>query len=199
MRKAPRLTCDLLLHAYSIGFFPMADGGSGEILWYSPEPRAIIPIETYRPWRSLRQALRKHLFEVRIDAAFQAVLRECAAPRRGAGGTWISEEMIGAYAALHRRGFAHSVETYHQGCLVGGLYGVAIGGAFFGESMFYRLPNASKVATHALLERLRQRGYILLDTQFLNDHVARFGAIEIPRAEYLERLQEAIVQPIRFC
>ena len=198
MRKAPRLTCDLLLHAYSIGFFPMADGGTGEIRWYSPEPRAIIPIETYRPWRSLRQAVRKNLFEVHIDADFEAVMWECAAPRRGAGDSWISEEMIGAYTTLHRRGFAHSVETYHQGRLVGGVYGVAIGGAFFGESMFYRLPDASKVATHALLERLHQRGYVLLDTQFLNDHVARFGAIEIPRAEYLKRLGPAIAQPIRF-
>jgi leucyl/phenylalanyl-tRNA--protein transferase len=176
----------------------MADAQTGEICWYSPDRRAVIPIERYVPPRSLRQVIRRRVFQVRIDTAFEAVMWGCAAPRRGDDRTWISEEMIAAYAALHRAGFAHSVETYLEDRLVGGLYGVAIGGAFFGESMFYRMPNASRVAFHALVERLRERGYVLLDTQFLNPHVERLGAVEIPRAAYLRRLKAAIARPASF-
>lgn len=198
MRKAPRLNPDMLLAAYATGYFPMAEEETGEINWYSPERRAIIPIETYRSPRSLRQVVKKNLFDVRIDTSFEAVMRACAGPRKGHEGTWISEEMVAAYTALHGLGFAHSVETYHENTLVGGLYGLAIGAAFFGESMFYHMPNASKVAMHVLMERLRQRGYALLDSQFINPHVAQFGAIEIPRAEYLKRLKAAIAQQARF-
>ncbi len=198
MAESPSLTPELLLRAYALGFFPMADDEAGEINWYSPERRAIIPIETYRSPRSLRQVVQRKVFEVRIDTAFEAVMRGCAAPRKGHVGTWISQEMIAAYAALHRAGFAHSVEAYHEGRLAGGLYGVAIGGAFFGESMFYHMSNASKVAFHVLMERLRARGYRLLDTQFMNDYVARLGAIEIPRATYLRRLKAAIAEAVWF-
>jgi leucyl/phenylalanyl-tRNA--protein transferase len=198
MEAPPPLTPDLLLRAYSVGLFPMADAQTGEICWYSPDRRAVIPIERYVPPRSLRQVIRRRVFQVRIDTAFEAVMWGCAAPRRGDDRTWISEEMIAAYAALHRAGFAHSVETYLEDRLVGGLYGVAIGGAFFGESMFYRMPNASRVAFHALVERLRERGYVLLDTQFLNPHVERLGAVEIPRAAYLRRLKAAIARPASF-
>ncbi|WP_373511637.1 leucyl/phenylalanyl-tRNA--protein transferase [Persicitalea sp.] len=192
-----RLTADDLVYGYINGIFPMADA-DGTLYWYSPDPRAIIPIDTYRPSKSLRPVLNKKAFEIRIDHDFQEVMRGCAAPREQEKGTWISESIIQAYTDLHHLGMAHSVEAYQQGRLVGGLYGVAIGSAFFGESMFHCVSNASKVAFHALIETLRERNFKLLDTQFMNDNVRRFGAVEIPKLEYIGRLRKAVVEKNQF-
>ena len=191
-----QLTTDSLLYAYRNGIFPMADGN--EIHWYSPDPRAIIPLETYRPQKSLRPMLNRQVFEIRFNTQFEQVMRHCAKPRGDGLGTWISEEIIGVYTELHRLGHAHSVEAWHGGELAGGLYGVALGGAFFGESMFTLRANASKVAFHFLVERLRQQGFVLLDTQFVNDNVLRYGAVEIPASQYLQQLQIALQKPVSF-
>ena len=191
------LTADDLIYGYINGIFPMADS-DGLLYWYAPDPRAIIPIETYKPAKSLRPVLNKNQFEVRIDADFEQVMRNCAVPRSDSDSSWISEEIVQAYTDLHRMGLAHSVETYMEGRLVGGLYGVSLGGAFFGESMFYRVPNASKVAFHCLILLLRQQHYELLDTQFMNDNVLRFGAIEIPKSDYLLLLRQAVRKKARF-
>ncbi|GAA4445829.1 leucyl/phenylalanyl-tRNA--protein transferase [Ravibacter arvi] len=186
-----------LIYGYVHGVFPMAEK-DGTLYWYSPDPRAIIPIETYREGRSLRPVLRKRTFEVGIDHNFERVMRYCAAPRENEPETWISEGLIAGYTELHKMGHAHSVECYLDGELVGGLYGVAIGAAFFGESMFHLVSNASKVAFHYLIQILRGGGYTLLDTQFINPNVARYGAIEIPREEYLAKLRRAITEPAKF-
>lgn len=192
-----KLTADDLIYGYMNGIFPMADT-DGTLYWYSPDPRAIIPIDTYRPPKSLRPIINKKIFEVRISANFEAVMRNCAASRNGDAETWISEEIIEAYCELHQMGFAYSVETYIENRLVGGLYGVSIGGAFFGESMFYKVPDASKVAFHYLMEILKMQGFELLDTQFINDNVRRFGAIEIPRGEYVKALKKSLEKQCRF-
>ena len=184
---------DLLLAAYANGWFPMADD-EGRIGWYSPDPRGILPLETFHVPARLQRVMRREPFRIQIDMAFETVIRACAASERGAmePGTWISEEIVESYCALHARGYAHSVETWEGDRLVGGLYGVALGGAFFGESMFHRATNTSKVALVALVERLTARGFALLDTQWVTDHLRQFGAIEIPRARYLERLDAAL-------
>ncbi|MDI9876690.1 leucyl/phenylalanyl-tRNA--protein transferase [Flectobacillus rivi] len=191
------LTAEDLMYGYMNGIFPMADT-DGSLYWYSPDPRAIIPIDTYKPAKSLRPILNKNLFEIHINRDFEAVMRHCALPRNGEPETWISEEIIQAYCDLHQMGMAHSVEAYIGDRLVGGLYGVAIGGVYFGESMFYLEPNSSKVAFHYLIENLRKQQYELLDTQFINDNVKRYGAIEIPRADYLLLLRKGIQQPRSF-
>jgi leucyl/phenylalanyl-tRNA---protein transferase len=191
------LTADDLIYGYINGIFPMADD-DGSLYWYAPDPRAIIPIDTYRPARSLRPVLNKNQFEIRIDTNFEQVMRHCALPRSLDDSTWISEEIITAYTDLHRMGLAHSVEAYLDGQLAGGLYGVSLGAAFFGESMFYLVPNASKVAFHQLLLLLRQQQFDLLDSQFINDNVRRYGAVEIPKAEYLARLRQALRRKVRF-
>jgi len=178
----------VLIAAYCQGYFPMADPQTGEIAWYSPDPRTIIELDGLKVSRSLRQTMKKGLFDVRVDTAFEDVLRGCAAREE----TWISDEIVESYLALSRLGLAHSVECWTSAGLAGGLYGVSIGGAFFGESMFSRERDASKVALVVLVERLRSRGYQLLDTQFSTPHLARLGAVEIPRAEYLRRLDRAI-------
>ncbi len=188
------LTPALLVRAYCAGFFPMADARHGRIRWYSPDPRAVIPLDAFHVPRSLRRTIRRGLFAVQVNTGFGEVIRACADRPE----TWISDEIVRAYEALHALGLAHSVETWQEGRLVGGLYGVALGGAFFGESMFSRVTDASKVALVALVERLRARGFVLLDTQFLTPHLARFGAVEIPRAEYLRRLDEALRLERRF-
>lgn len=185
---------ELLLSAYAGGIFPMADEETGEIEWYSPDPRGILPLESFAVSRSLRQTIRKRPFTILVNAAFESVMRGCAERDE----TWISEEIIGSYVRLHAMGYAHSVEAWQGETLVGGLYGVAIGGAFFGESMFSAVTAASKVCLVALVERLRERNFRLLDTQFLTPHLARFGAVEIAREEYLELLREAIALPVRF-
>jgi len=192
-----RLSADDLIYGYINGIFPMADS-DGTLYWYSPDPRAIIPLETYQPARSLRPILNKGTFEVRLNGNFEQVMRNCAEPRFSGDSTWISDEIIEAYVDLHQLGLAHSVETYIDGRLVGGLYGVALGAVFFGESMFYHVNNASKVAFHYLIEILRKQQFELLDTQFINDNVRRFGAAEIPRAEYMKRLKKALVRKARF-
>jgi leucyl/phenylalanyl-tRNA--protein transferase len=186
-----KLTADDLTYGYMNGIFPMADT-DGTLYWYSPDPRAIIPIDTYRPPKSLRPVINKKTFEVRINTDFEGVMRNCAAARKGDTETWISEEIIEAYCELRQMGLAYSVETYIENRLVGGLYGVSIGAAFFGESMFYKEPDASKVAFHYLMEILKNQGYELLDTQFINDNVRRFGAIEIPRGEYVKALKKSL-------
>jgi leucyl/phenylalanyl-tRNA---protein transferase len=192
-----KLTADDLIYGYMNGIFPMADT-DGTLYWYSPEPRAIIPIDTYKPPKSLRPTINKKTFEVRINTDFEGVMRNCAAARKGDSETWISEEIIDAYCELHRMGLAYSVETYIDNRLAGGLYGVSIGGAFFGESMFYKVSDASKVAFHYLLEILKKQGYELLDTQFINDNVKRFGAIEIPRGEYVKILKKSLDKRCHF-
>ncbi|MGA2624506.1 MAG: leucyl/phenylalanyl-tRNA--protein transferase [Bacteroidota bacterium] len=181
---------ELLLAAYASGFFPMADSRNGEIRWYSPDPRAIIPLDTFRISRSLRQTLKKNLFLIRWNTSFEEVMRSCAERED----TWISEEIIESYLGLHRLGCAHSVESWREGRLSGGLYGVALGGAFFGESMFSRERDASKVALVCLVERLRENGFDLLDTQFLTPHLARFGTVEISRKKYLALLKKAVMK-----
>ena len=187
-RNPSELDPDFILAAYCSGYFPMAETLTGRISWYSPDPRAILPLSGFRVSRSLRQKLRKDMFDVRINTAFREVIAACA----GRSETWISPEIIRAYTALHDMGFAHSVEAWHEGRLAGGLYGLAIAGAFFGESMFTRETDASKVALVHLVERLRARDFVLLDTQFVNEHVRQFGACEIPRPEYLEMLAGAL-------
>ena len=187
-----RLTPDLLVAAYCQGLFPMAEE-DGTILWYDPDPRGILPLDAFHVPRRLAKTVRQARFEIRTDTAFETVMRECAVtgPRREE--TWISGEMVHAYSELHRLGFAHSVEAWLEGELVGGLYGVAIGGLFAGESMFSRVTDASKVAFVHLVERLRANGFVLLDSQYLvGPHMRQFGAIEIPAREYKKRLARAI-------
>src|SRR5262245_4825659 len=182
----------LLIAAYCQGLFPMADD-DGTIYWYDPEPRAIIPLDTFHVPRRLARTVRHGGFEVQVDSSFRAVMEACAAPMPGRMSTWLSPEMIDAYAELHRLGFAHSVEAWRGGQLAGGLYGVAVGGLFAGESMFSRERDASKVALVYLVERLRRGGFVLLDTQFVvGTHMLQFGTIEIPRAEYKRRLVQAL-------
>jgi leucyl/phenylalanyl-tRNA--protein transferase len=185
---------DFLLLAYCSGYFPMADSKSGEIGWYSPDPRAIIELEELKIPRSLKLTLKKNPFEIRLDRRFEEVMRACAERED----TWISEEIVQSYLQLHQLGLAHSVECRKNAELAGGLYGVAIGGAFFGESMFSRVRDASKVALVSLVNRLRDRGFELLDTQFITPHLARFGAKEIPREEYLTRLKAALRKNCQF-
>jgi leucyl/phenylalanyl-tRNA--protein transferase len=193
-----KLTPNLLLAAYCQGIFPMADV-DGSIGWYEPNPRAILPLDTFRIPRRLARTVRQGRFEVRVDQAFQEVIAACADPAPGRESTWISPDIIDAYAELHRLGFAHSVETWQDGQLVGGLYGVAIRGLFAGESMFSRARDASKVALVHLVERLQRGGFVLLDTQYIvNDHFRQFGVIEIPRHEYKRRLQAALEVPAHF-
>lgn len=184
-------TLEEMVSAYSSGYFPMAEP-SGEIYWYNPHPRAIIPIETYKPAKSLKPILNQQQFEIKINHQFKEVIRACAAPRKDEELTWISEYLIDLYTEMHENGFAHSVEAYQNGELVGGLYGVCIQGAFFGESMFTRVSNASKVAFHYLMCILKEQAFELLDTQFMNDNVKRYGAIEIPRTSYLKKLKLAL-------
>lgn len=191
------ISTDDLLNGYINGIFPMAEA-DGTIYWYSPNPRAVIPIETYKPSKSLRPVLNKKYFEIGVDRDFEGVMRGCSAPRATEPGTWISEEIIESYTALHELGYAHSVETYRENRLVGGLYGVSINGVFFGESMFSYESNASKVAFHYLIQILRMNRFVLLDTQFINDNVLRYGAIEIPREAYLDQLQQALKLKRRF-
>lgn len=182
------LSADLVLSAYYDGLFPMADP-RGRIALYSPDPRGVLELDHLRISRSLRKVIQRRLFEVKINADFAGVITACA---DRPDGTWISPSIREAYIELHTRGWAHSVETWRNGRLAGGLYGIAIGAAFFGESMFHRETDASKVALVALVNRLKQAGYTLLDVQFLTPHLERLGATEISRETYLRRLDEAV-------
>ena len=182
------IPADLLLHAYRSGAFPMATP-RGEIAWFSPDPRAIIPLDAqFHIPHGLQRTLKKNVFEIRISTAFEDVMRGCA----GRDETWINEEVFESYVNLHRLGHAHSVEAWRDGRLAGGLYGVTVGGAFFGESMFHRETGASKVALVHLVARLRRGGFALLDTQFVTPHLASLGAVEISRAEYHRALAAAL-------
>lgn len=186
------LTPEQLLYAYRSGLFPMADPDrADEIFWYAPDPRGILPLDGFHTPKNLEKLVRRPVFEVVADRDFDAVIRACAERES----TWISEEIIRAYGALHRLGYAHSVEVWHAGELVGGLYGVALGGAFFGESMFHRVRDASKVALWHLVARLQRGGFVLLDTQYLTPHLAQFGAVEIPRLAYEQALRQALRVP----
>lgn len=190
-RLPDHLEPNFLLRAYAAGIFPMADHHGG-ISWYAPDPRAILEHDDFKVSRSLRARLRRRDFTVRFDTAFEAVMRACAEPRPDDHGTWINEEFVEVYSLLNRHGFAHSVEAWRDERLVGGLYGVHIGGAFMGESMFSRETDASKVCLATLVERLRDQGFALHDVQFLTPHLHTMGAREIPRAEYETRLGAAI-------
>jgi leucyl/phenylalanyl-tRNA--protein transferase len=170
---------DLLLHAYRTAVFPMAMD-DGEIAWFSPDPRAIIPLEDFHIPHGLKRSLKRGRFQIRINASFEEVMRACGSREE----TWINKEILESYLELHRLGFAHSVEAWCDGALAGGLYGVSQGGAFFGESMFHRVTDASKVALVGLVTRLRARGFTLLDTQWQTAHLRTFGTFEIPRSVY---------------
>ncbi|MDX1419722.1 MAG: leucyl/phenylalanyl-tRNA--protein transferase [Rubricoccaceae bacterium] len=193
-----QLTPDLVLYAYRQGLFPMADPDADDrIHWYAPDPRAVLPLDGFHVPRSLARVVRQGRYRVTTDRAFEAVLHACARPGPGRESTWISEEIVRVFAGLHRRGFAHSVECWVDEdpggpALAGGLYGVALGGAFFGESMFHRRRDASKVALVHLVDRLRAGGFALLDTQFSTPHLARFGVVEIPREAYESALENAL-------
>lgn len=178
---------ELVLRAYCQGIFPMGHD-DGQIHWYSPDPRCIFDLDTFHASSRLMRTYRQGKYKVKVDLKFEEVMWACAER----DSTWINEEIVRVYSSLHRHGFAHSVETYFEGHLVGGLYGVSIGGAFMGESMFHRMTDASKVALIHLVERMKEKGYVLLDTQYTNKHLAQFNAVEIPRYEYLARLEEAL-------
>lgn len=188
------IPADLLLHAYRSGAFPMATP-RGEIAWFSPDPRAIIPLdEHFHIPHGLQRTLKKNTFQIRISSAFEDVMRGCAEREE----TWINEEVFQSYMNLHRLGHAHSVETWREGRLAGGLYGVTLGGAFFGESMFHRETDASKVALVALVTRMRERKFTLLDTQWSTPHLRTFGTVEIPRSKYVRLLKSAVAAECSF-
>lgn len=185
---------DILLGAYRVGLFPMADD-SGEISWFSPDPRAIIGLDDLKISRSLRQRIRKGNYETKINTCFQTVIERCADRETD---TWISGDIAEAYCILHELGFAHSIETFYDGELAGGLYGVSLAGAFFGESMFTDLTDGSKLALVALVDHMKRRGMCLLDIQFLTPHLLRFGAKEVARVEYLQQLEHALSLDLTF-
>jgi leucyl/phenylalanyl-tRNA--protein transferase len=189
------LSPSLLIAAYRAGYFPMAMD-DGEIRWYSPDPRGVLPLDRFHAPRRLLRVVRSRRFEVTVDRAFREVMEACAADREE--GTWINQEILDSYCGLHEHGLAHSVEVWGGGALAGGLYGVSLNGAFFGESMFHRASDASKVALWALVERLRERRCTLLDIQWLTPFLESCGAVEIARPEYLVRLAEALQVPARF-
>lgn len=191
--SVPTLTADILLKAYAVGMFPMAESADDpNLFWIEPEWRGIIPLDGFRIPRRLARTVRKDGFEMRIDSDFHGVVDGCAAPAPGREKTWINATIRKLYGELFRRGHCHTVESWKDGRLVGGLYGVSIGGAFFGESMFSTVTDASKVALVHLVARLRAGGYRLLDTQFVTDHLAHFGTIEVPKRIYGQRLAAAL-------
>lgn len=195
-----RPTAEMLLAGYAQGIFPMAHPEEDdEIYWYAPDPRGVMPIEEFHCPSRLAQTVRQEPFEITYDEAFEDVIRACAEPRSEDNQTtWISEGIIEAYTELHELGYAHSVEAWDEDRLVGGLYGVALGGLFAGESMFYRETDASKICLVHLVERLEERGFGLLDVQWVNPHLEQFGAYEMPRDEYEERLREVIEWDVSF-
>jgi leucyl/phenylalanyl-tRNA---protein transferase len=188
-----RLTPDILVRAYAAGVFPMAESADDpELFWVDPRRRGILPLDGFHVARRLRRVVRRRIFEIRCDSAFEDVVRACAATSEKRPNTWINDEIVRLYAGLFARGDAHSVECWRDGKLAGGLYGVSLGAAFFGESMFSAESDASKVALVHLVARLRLGGFRLLDTQFLTPHLARFGGVEISRRHYHRLLAEAL-------
>ncbi len=197
--RSPRLTPQLLLRTYAAGIFPMAeDVDDPTIFWLDPEMRGVLPLDGFYVSRRLQRTVNANPFEVRVDTAFEAVVAACSEYRPSRPSTWINEEIKTLYKGLFDLGHAHSVECWRDETLVGGLYGVTIGGAFFGESMFSRARDASKVALCHLVARLRRGGFTLLDTQFVTEHLAQFGAIEIPREAYRRELEAALARPCSF-
>jgi leucyl/phenylalanyl-tRNA--protein transferase len=196
MHNPVQLDPETLLTAYSQGVFPMGDQ-DGVIRWYTADPRGVIPLDDrFHVPGTLRQLVKQNRFEIRMNHRFADTMRACMAAREE--GSWITDSLIMAYDELHKLGFAHSVEAWRDGHLVGGLYGVSLGGAFFGESMFHRERDASKVALVHLVARLRERGFELLDSQATTSHLRRFGAIDIPARDYLVRLKQAIKKDCSF-
>jgi len=190
------ITPEILLRAYSIGLFPMAESADDpEIFWVEPELRGIIPLDALHVSKSLAKAMRHKSFDIRYDTAFDLVLDKCAEAAEDRPSTWINQTIKDLYRALHRMGHAHSVEAWDGDELVGGLYGVSLGSAFFGESMFARRTNASKICLVHLVERLRERGFTLLDTQFTTEHLKTFGAIDVPKDQYARLLEKAVAGP----
>jgi leucyl/phenylalanyl-tRNA--protein transferase len=193
------LTSDLLLRAYAMGIFPMARSRSDpRLYWIDPDQRGILPLNGFHVPRSLRKTLRRGTFEMRVDTAFEAVMEGCAQTTSSRPDTWINDEILRLFVELHHLGMAHSVESWRDGRLVGGLYGLSLGSAFFGESMFSRETDASKTALVDLVARLKRASYLLLDTQFVTEHLSRFGAAEIPRHQYLKLLGAAVDVPAVF-
>ncbi len=187
------LTPEILLRAYTVGLFPMAEYRDDPTLyWIDPEKRGILPLRGFHIPRRLRRTVRRNVFEIRCDSAFEQVIRSCAAPGPKRAESWINNEIVALYTDLFELGRAHSVETWLDGELVGGLYGVALGAAFFGESMFSTANDASKVALVHLVARLRKGGYKLLDTQFVTEHLSQFGVVEIARGGYRQKLSDAL-------
>ncbi|MCB5201748.1 leucyl/phenylalanyl-tRNA--protein transferase [Neorhizobium sp. T786] len=195
-RYYPAITPDILLRAYSIGLFPMADSADDpEIFWVEPEVRGILPLDEFHVSKSLAKAIRKSPFSIRFDTAFDSVIEHCAEATGDRPSTWINGTIRHLYSELHKMGHAHSVEAFEDEELVGGLYGVSLGSAFFGESMFSRRTDASKICLVHLVERLRADGFTLLDTQFTTEHLKTFGAVDIAREDYLEMLKDAVEAP----
>ncbi len=198
-RYMEEITPKILLQAYASGYFPMADTAQSTALyWYDPELRGQLPIADFHVSRRLRKTVRRKRFDITFDRDFSGVIRGCAEPAKGRWQTWINAGIIELFEQLHEQGYAHSVEAWLDGELVGGVYGLALGGAFFAESMFSRRTDASKVALVHLVARLWKQGYTLLDTQFLNDHLLQFGAYEITRADYKDKLAEALEKDCQF-
>lgn len=194
-----QITADLLLKAYAVGIFPMAESADDPgLFWLEPERRGIFPLDAFHVPRRLARTVRSGRFEIRVDTAFDDVIAACAAPAAGRPSTWINRRIRELYGELHARGHAHSVECWIGPDLVGGLYGVAIGAAFFGESMFHSASDASKVALVHLVERLRAGRFALLDAQFVTDHLQQFGAVEISKRDYQRRLAEAVTNEADF-
>ncbi|MGR9135726.1 leucyl/phenylalanyl-tRNA--protein transferase [Rhizobium leguminosarum] len=195
-RKSPGITPDILLRAYSIGLFPMAESADDpEIFWVEPELRGVLPLDHFHVSKSLAKAVRKKPFEIRFDHAFDEVIAACAEETSGRPSTWINKTIRSLYSTLFDLGHAHTVEAWEGDELVGGLYGVSLGSAFFGESMFSRRTDASKICLVHLVDRLRERGFTLLDTQFTTEHLKTFGAIDVPKADYALMLSAAMESP----
>ena len=193
------VTPEMLLRAYGLGIFPMAESRDDpRLFWVDPDTRGVIPLDAFHLSRRLARRVRSGVFESRIDSDFSGVIQACAEPRPGHPETWINDQIVALYAALFERGHVHTVECWREGRLVGGLYGVSLRGAFFGESMFSRETDASKVALVHLVDHLRVRGFLLLDVQFLTPHLETFGAIEVTRADYQEMLRDALDVDARF-
>ncbi|QRM55057.1 leucyl/phenylalanyl-tRNA--protein transferase [Sinorhizobium sp. BG8] len=198
--RQPDITPELLLRAYSIGLFPMADSADDpELFWVEPDMRGIIPLDKFHVSRSLAKTIRKKPFDIRVDTAFDAVIAACAEAAPDRPSTWINRKIKALYSTLHHMGHAHSVEAWEGDHLVGGLYGVSLGAAFFGESMFSRRTDASKICLVYLVERMKAKGFRLLDTQFTTEHLKSFGAIDVPKHKYEDLLARALSSPhLRF-